>query len=487
MKPIARLAFLVAGSALPSCEPQREPPFAGHVSRSAYWEYHNETAEPLCPALLSYLDQHTELVANLLGLSLDRKRPLRYYRFQREEDVAQACRVSAGGCAPDDAVYSASYFDAHEQVHAYVHRAWGYSVPVLEEGEAVALSCSGFGTLDPHVPPFEALGSPAWRDLFGSYTLPWTTYPAVGIWLTYLTRRFGWQAVAELHGRVPWGAAPDDFEQQFAEVIPSSVDATWSEALGTPGAPYCVNDWMCGAPALAIGEERAYCDGQSRATFSVSDQAGVVVSLGGPQGGCHRLFGQTNCYGGAALVACEQGGWPWHTVSNFTPSSSSVHWVLGSPGKYSIQTDVLQLRIKDVFASQPPSELRIESYLPRGFVGDTCESAGVMELDPARDNLIDFMGDIPTGWIRLRGGAGRAFAVWNKMMHWQGVTFDDAPSVCDDCSDGARCTVLSPSWALRMRLAEGAALHIPSGVTQTSLPINAFIALEADRSDDGAP
>ena len=50
------VAFLLVSCL--SCDDYRETPFSGYVTRSASFEYHNETSESLCPTLMPLLDRH---------------------------------------------------------------------------------------------------------------------------------------------------------------------------------------------------------------------------------------------------------------------------------------------------------------------------------------------------------------------------------------------------------------------------------------------
>jgi hypothetical protein len=458
---------LLAPLTTASCNASQPAPFVGDVSRSEFWEYHDEVTEPLCSALLPLLDQHAEVIAAKIGLPFDRDHPFRYYRFRDLAGVAAACGVEAGGCvdAWSRSVYAPTYFEAHEQAHAYIYRAWGWSVDLLNEGAAVALSCSPFLALDPTRRPLDTLGSPAWRELFGtSFFIDGDRhYTAAGLWVTYLARRYGWQAVAELYLRVPGGTLVNDFEREFARVFPMSVDQAWSEALSTPGAPHCTKDWLCGAPPLGLGEDVPYCNGQIHRTIAIPDQAGFVVSLGSP-------VGCSDCYGEIGLVSCGDGGWPRYTFSSGGPTT---HWVLTRPGSYSVVTDLFEQGISDTLIGNAPSEVRLESYLPTGFVGDTCDAAGAVELDSDRTEL-NFLGDVPAGWIRLHGG-GRSYLV---TAYYGGATAG-APVVCDSCDAAASCQPLPFVYWDNVTISDDAVLRLSPGSTTGPPPLSAYLSFYA--------
>jgi hypothetical protein len=466
-----------------ACAPEATEPFVGDVSRSEFWEYHDQVTESLCPALLPLLDQHARQMANTLGMALEPERPFRYYRFRDQPAAAKACGVPAGGCARDGDVFSPHYFDAHEQAHAYVRRGWGdQSVPLLNEGVAVALSCSQFGTLDPERPPFESLGSPAWRDLYARESLSISGYTAAGIWVTFLAQHHGWRAVAELHQRVPIGASAEDFAREFARVIPSSMDRAWSEALAAPGAPYCVDDWLCEAPSMMPAESVAPCNGQTRRTILVPDDAsGLVLSMGAPAAGCVVDSGVLNCYGGLALVSCGTSGWPWRTMFS---TMDSVRWVFARPGVYSITTDVSALGIYDTFAKHAPTDVRLEAYLQQRFIGDTCDAAGVVELDAERQTYLDFLSDVPPGWVRLRGG-GRSYSISRQSLRWADESIGGAPLLCDGCGEGASCKTVT--WGTALELGDDTVLRFLPGVHLAEPPWTGYVSFRPSSPDDAAP
>src|SRR5690242_19344003 len=57
-----RAIAFVALLAAPACGGGSSALFVGTVSRSQFFEYHDEVDEPLCPTLLSMLDQHVQLI-----------------------------------------------------------------------------------------------------------------------------------------------------------------------------------------------------------------------------------------------------------------------------------------------------------------------------------------------------------------------------------------------------------------------------------------
>ena len=92
--------------------------------------------------------------------------------------------------------------------------------------------------------------------------------------------------IGKLRRRVPPAIPPADFEREFAQVFPTSMDQAWFDALHAPGAAPCQMSELCGGPALVPGEHvEPDCDGKLHRTLVVADQPGLVLSLswtGGP-------------------------------------------------------------------------------------------------------------------------------------------------------------------------------------------------------------
>jgi len=74
----SRRALVVALLAAPACGGGSSALFVGTVSRSQFFEYHDEVDEPLCPTLLSMLDQHVQQIGGKIGLQPDPANPIAY-------------------------------------------------------------------------------------------------------------------------------------------------------------------------------------------------------------------------------------------------------------------------------------------------------------------------------------------------------------------------------------------------------------------------
>jgi hypothetical protein len=438
------VAPLVVGWA--SCRDIAVPFVGGAESRSQFFEYHDQVNEPLCPTLLSLLDQHAQQIGGKIGLTLTGSEPpFRYYKFRSFKGFidSQVCPPEAGGCVYADHAYSSDYFQAHEQAHLYVFRAWGgFSTGLLNEGEAVALSCEPLRFIEPNQRPADVVRSAAWRDLVSlsaASTDAVGGYVAAGYFVTYLVNRFGWSSLMQLHRRVPINVSADDLARSFVAVYPLSLDDAWSAALGTAGAQPCFKDWLCSATPMAVGEDAPLgCDGQMHRTVTVTNQAGVGLSI-------HGGNGEITLVGG-----CSDAAPSWIELIGGL-STRATHWVNLKPGTYTIA---------DLIATGGPADVAFRGYLPQGFLGNTCATAGTIALDSGGDTFIDLLLGQVSGWTNISGGGGQTFAVNNY-----GIAADLSASgvveVCDGCGAAATCVSLLPENSIQqVTLSDHAVLHL---------------------------
>jgi hypothetical protein len=415
-------------------------PFVGDVSRSQYFEYHDQVNESLCPGLLALLDKHAEMIGGLLGLSLSPDAtPFRYYRYESLEGYMEAFPGSGGICI-GDSVYSFEYFEPHELVHAYVFRAWGgwLSNGLLREGIAVALSCS------PMVPL--ALASYDWRDFLhlGSYSD--AGYTLAGHFATYLIRQYGMQKFSQLYHAVPDEADAADFEAEFARLYPVSMDQAWQSASKAgkldSGLSGCLGDWDCWTtdPPLGLGEEIAQdCTTGIHRTLTVGDGQNGVILL---KSGSDLVVWKT----------CWEDAGPY-LVINDGPDLSTVHWILMDPGTYTLT----------LWGS---ADLQLKSYVPAPFLGQACETAGEVQLDGQLTTQIDLPSvDGISGWIRLTGAVGKSYDLTPIALG-----FADDPSLpasvrntltyCDSCDPSATCVPIHSGVTHTLFVNQGSVLHL---------------------------
>src|SRR6266542_568912 len=400
---------------------QRNEPFDGYLSRSQFFEYHNRTDEALCPTLLSQLDQHAEVIGGKIGLVADSTDPYRYYKFRDDADFAAqsgGCPPENGACALGDAVYSTRYFHAHEQAHDYAFRAWnGWSIGLLDEGVAVALSCEPFYALQPSQRPVDVLGFHDWRDLLNLYGDSSAGYAMAGFFVSHLAAVYGWQSVGRLHRRVPLGTGADDFEEEFARVYPVSMDTAWSEALGLAGAQACQKDWRCIATPMTVGETATpACDGEMHRSIEVGDKPAIVASLEGEE---TQL----------TLLDCALAAPPSYVLEGGHGGLRSTHWANLPRGTYAF------------FPGPLPARVALRSYLQQNFFADSCDRAAMVALDADAETHIDMLEGRVTGWIPLSGG-GRTYEVFSHHFIWKDLSAATAISICDDCSATAACVPL---------------------------------------------
>jgi hypothetical protein len=434
-----------------SCSAGDGGPFVGSVSRSQYFELHSRVDEPLCPTLLSLLDQHAEQIGGKVGLRLDPANPFRYYKFRDAADFksnAGGCAAEADGCALGrDVVYSTRSLHAHELAHVYIFRAWqGGSAGFVNEGEAVALSCDpGYGA-QPSNRPGDVLGHPDWRDLLNLHGNSIAGYSAAGFWTTHLAARFGWDGVRELHRRIRPGISAEDFEREFARVYPTSMAATWSAALDTPGAPACDDEWGCTAIPLDVGARvPPDCDGQMHRSITVLDQLGVVLTLSGA---------------GSQI-----------TLRSCNTPAAPIYDLISGGTERTTHIAALPAGTFTLFSAPAPTQVEFVSYLPAGFNAATCVAAPAVSLDATGTTYVDVLAGAVNGWIRIAGG-GHIYNVSPYNLIWQGWPgATGAPAVCDSCDSAATCVALPAGQVSSIAIPDGAALRLTgvSAVASSSL------------------
>jgi hypothetical protein len=153
---------------------------------------------------------------------------------------------------------------------------------LLDEGQAVAMSCEPYILLRPNQKPTDVLGMLEWRDLLHLYANSFDGYVVAGVFVTHLANTYGWNSVGAFYKKVSGSSSAADVAGAFAQVFPTSMDQAWSEALGTLGAPSCQMDWKFMATPMAVGDVATLdCDGEMHPGVDVSAPGGVVLSLVG--------------------------------------------------------------------------------------------------------------------------------------------------------------------------------------------------------------
>jgi hypothetical protein len=405
------LLFLVAAST--ACDP-----FVGDVSHSRFFEYHDQVHERLCPSLLAKLDLHAQMQGEKLGLTLDENHPYRYFKFRDNAAFAAnsaGCPPENGACALGNEVYSASYFHAHEQAHDYAFRAWGgWSDGLINEGQAVAMSCTPFYELEPNQKPTDVVGRLDWRDLLNLFGNSNEGYGAAGFFVTALANQYGWPRVGELYKKVPRHASADTVAQAFAALFPTSIDEAWSAALTKPGAAPCQKDWRCLATAMAPGDVATPdCDGEMHRRVDVVAPGGVVLSLVGDNSSL-------------MLLSCSDATPTAYTLESGPAKHPTTHWASLPPGSYTMFPGQVAL----------PANVTLQSNFSATLVGDSCAAASAVVLDPSGSTSIDLLAGRVDGWMRLAGG-GHSYDVSPYNLFWSDLTIAGPVSICTDCRASA--------------------------------------------------
>jgi hypothetical protein len=437
----ASIRILAAGvfvATATSCSGGATGPFVGQVSRSQFFEYHDEVDEPLCPSLLSMLDEHALQIGGKIGLTLEPgDARFRYYKFRDANAflASKDCPPESGGCTDGSAIYTPWPFEPHEQAHDYVFRGWGgFSTQLLNEGEAVALSCEPFRLVAPGQRALDVVGSLDWRNEL-HLGPDGNGYVAAGYFVTHLIQHYGLSNLESLHRQVPYDVTPEDFERAFAAVYPVSMDQAWSESLGTAGAQPCLKDWMCSATPMSVGDDAPLaCDGQFHRSVTVTDQAGIGLAM---HGGNQEL---------TLVAGCADAAPSWTELTGL--NAPSTHWVALAPGTYTLA---------EMLLVGGPSDVALRGYLPAPFLGQACATAGAAPLGSDGDTFIyPPLGQV-SGWIGVSGGAGQTFSV-SVFSILDDPTMGSLVELCDGCGATATCVDLSTSPTVT--LGDQAVVHL---------------------------
>lgn len=429
-------SVLVGLLAFPACHDEPVP-FTGQVSRSSYFEYHEQTSEALCPGLLPLLDKHAEMIGGLLGVPLVAGEPLfRYYRYRDIEAYGEAFPES-GGKTSGTSIYSPSYFSAHELVHAYVHRARGNgpTTSLLGEGIAVALSCEPVGTL--------AQGSYDWRDFLHFDGASRVGYGLAGHFATYLLRRYGTPAFMQFFQASPDTIEAADLEAQFARFYPTSLDLAWREATDIPSllsmTEGCLGDWACWTTGPLVQGEQVTQDcsnGMHRSLDVGPGEGGVMILKSGGDVAVWR--------------SCWEDSGPYLVLHDYL-DLPTLHWVVMAPGSYTL-------------TSSGQTTLSLIDHLPATTLGETCDTAAELQLDGERVTQLNLPStDGISGWVRLAGAVGRVFEIVPEMLVLSDGTTGSVGgtvSYCDGCDPGAACVALRPGLPQSFFVAPGSALRL---------------------------
>ena len=236
--------FLVlAGTLLLACSPDARSNLPQDLAwTSPHFEYHARSLDSdICGEMLGTLEQHFQLIQDLLGFAWPTGRAIGYYKFADSQDFTSnaPCPHGAGGCS-DGNVYAYAPFEQHELVHAYL---WplGLPPPVIAEGTAVALACS------PGIPETPTLSL---RDAIavGIALDDVRVYETGGRFVRYLLNTYGSSAFLPFYAGLHRGATFEQLDMLAQSVYGASADDLWAATLATHAS--CPQPFDCSRAAL---------------------------------------------------------------------------------------------------------------------------------------------------------------------------------------------------------------------------------------------
>jgi hypothetical protein len=177
-------------------------------------------------------------------------------------------------------------------------------------------------------------------------------------------------------------------------------------------------------------------------SVTVTDQAGIGLSIHGGNGELTLVKG------------CADPAPSWIEIAG--GFKRATHWVNLTPGTYTLA---------EMSVYGAPDGVAFQGYLPQGFLGDTCETAGTVPLDDEGDTYIDLPGGVVSGWIRLSGAGDRAYAVEAFGIFSSDPSTPTPVAVCDGCGPETCVSLFSPSGG--MTLGEHTVIHLDKAVVES--------------------
>jgi hypothetical protein len=387
----------------------------------------------VCPAILGQLEEHGQVITELLGLQ---RTTVSYYKFDGLDDFESnaECGGGVGGCAPNSTVRSPVSFDRHELIHAYL-APYGRPPWLLTEGVAVALSCQ-------HYP--RPIGS--WRD---AYALPHSStelYGAGGWLVGYMLRMFPGHWLSELYQTLAANASADQFAEAFEKQYGLPLDGVWAAAIGGPRAPMrCI--WECGRPEFAL-------DQPARALAAPCASGSVQLSFDLPAGSVTRWRMEG---GGRFFVrSCDGYDEPRTAVSGTGSGPGELLAPLDA-GKYFIEAVVE--------ANAAPTLAATTNTLP-GLWSFDCAIAPTVpdDLSGLGSLSVFYPSSVGTQFTALATGTDRTTSFM--------VVSDDPTAPVDLCTscDPQSCSRANREHAIGLQaLSPGTTLSVPPGPARTAM------------------
>jgi hypothetical protein len=196
------------------------PDLPDRLWRSENVRYFSRAADTdVCPAILGQLEEHGQVIADLLGLQ---RTTVSYYKFDGLDDFEShaECGAGASACAPNSTVRSPAGFDRHELIHTYL-APYGRPPWLLAEGAAVALSCQRYP---------RPTGS--WRDAYAAPHSSNELYGAGGWLVGYMLRMFRAMRFMEFYQSLASNATADQFAEAFKNHYGMPLDDVWVNVIG---------------------------------------------------------------------------------------------------------------------------------------------------------------------------------------------------------------------------------------------------------------
>lgn len=395
---------------------------------SAHFVYKTRAAEAdACPDILVALEEHFAVMQATLGFSWPAGQKVTYHKFVDQADLrANSDCGAAVGCVDGTSVQTATAFDGHELVHAYLAPT-GFPPWMLLEGTAVALACQ----LPAYPRP-----TLSWRQAFGADRMGGDLRGA-GAWLAgFLLRSRPVASFLGLYGGTGHPASAEAFAGRFEEIYGASLDDSWTMVTALDQPPV-ICPWECSRPSIPLDGSTPVspvmgCGMGSGQTFELTEEAEVVATLTG-----RAAFG---------LGGCGDGSLP--PTSFWTSSDGGTSF------------GVYRLAAGRYFLGGPAqgATLTLARFPAETWVRSTCA-----------------LTSSPPPWMNLVGGLYLALprGTWHVPMSWQTermvlvypslTAAAPAVLVCPGCDPtAAACQPASTAAPFASSLVGASILHVTS-------------------------
>lgn len=238
----------------------------------------------VCEPIIDTLEKHFDALQRYLGTPWPAGKRIDYFKFRDADDIVEngPCSSLNASCFfAEVGVHSASAFEQHELIHAYV-AAYGDKHRLLEEGMANALSC-GHTVRDKPEPVGlrEAFSAEAWRTNTreGFHAL----YDSASWFVAWLLNEAGPESFMKWFVASSPSFGLDEMSASFERIYGSDLQIAWLNAFASRKPDVgCVRIYECESPNWYEQAPKPACENPGHVrTLDLERQSWLVHHTGG--------------------------------------------------------------------------------------------------------------------------------------------------------------------------------------------------------------